>query len=61
MPTAKSIDRRDAKEPDRKIVRARDLSEAEIAAIQAAKVATDTPYELDDLDEDGQMAGMRNR
>lgn len=61
MPTAKTFDRHRENEPDRKIVRARDLSEAEIAALRAAKVETDSPYELDDLDDDGQLIGKDRR
>lgn len=58
---AKPAERSREEERDRRNVPARDLSDKEIAAIRATKVVTDAPYELDDLDEDGEFIGKRTR
>ncbi len=58
---AKPAERSREDERDCRNVPVRDLSDAEIAAIRAAEVVTDAPYELDDLDEDGEFIGKRTR
>jgi hypothetical protein len=52
MPTAKASAKR-GEQTTRRVLLARELSDAEMAAIRDAKVKTDAPYSLDDLDDEG--------
>ncbi|MEN3146977.1 hypothetical protein ABCW43_06660 [Neorhizobium sp. IRAMC:178] len=52
MPTAKASAKR-GEQTTRRVLLARELSDVEMAAIRDAKVKTDAPYNLDDLDDEG--------
>jgi hypothetical protein len=43
------------KQPSRKNILAGDLTDDEMRLIRNARVETDEPYELDDLDENGKL------
>ncbi|WP_283195168.1 hypothetical protein [Rhizobium sp. AN80A] len=44
------------KQPTGKSILAGELTDEEIRLIRNARVETDAPYELDDLDEDGKLS-----
>nr|WP_250809616.1 hypothetical protein [Neorhizobium tomejilense] len=54
MPTTKASAKR-GEQPTRRVLLARELSDAEMAAIRAAQVKADVPYNLDDLDDEGNL------
>jgi hypothetical protein len=41
------------------VLLARELSDAEMAAIRAAQVKADVPYNLDDLDDEGNLVSRK--
>jgi len=54
MPTTKASAKRGEQTTSR-VLLARELSDAEMAAIRDAKVKTDEPYNLGDLDDEGNL------
>ena len=58
MPTTKASAKR-GEQPTRRVLLARELSDAEMAAIRAAKVKADVPYNLDDLDDEGNLVSRK--
>jgi len=58
MPTAKASAKR-SEQTTRRVLLAGELSDAEIAAIRDAKVKTDAPYNLDDLDDQGNLVSRK--
>ncbi|WP_172746658.1 hypothetical protein [Neorhizobium sp. T25_13] len=58
MPTTKASAKR-GEQPARRVLLARELSDAEMAAIRAAQVKADVPYNLDDLDDEGNLVSRK--
>lgn len=58
MPTAKASAKR-SEQTTRRVLLAGELSDTEIAAIRDAKVKTDAPYNLDDLDDQGNLVSRK--
>ncbi|MCJ9753942.1 hypothetical protein MOV61_24770 [Neorhizobium sp. BETTINA12A] len=58
MPTTKASAKR-GEQPTRRVLLARELSDAEMAAIRAAQVKADVPYNLDDLDDEGNLVSRK--
>lgn len=58
MPTTKASAKR-GEQTTRRVLLARELSDAEMAAIRAAQVKADVPYNLDDLDDEGNLVSRK--
>ncbi|CDZ31348.1 Hypothetical protein NGAL_HAMBI1145_01100 [Neorhizobium galegae bv. officinalis] len=58
MPTTKASAKR-GEQPTRRVLLARELSDAEMAAIRAAQVKAAVPYNLDDLDDEGNLVSRK--
>jgi hypothetical protein len=56
MPTTSA---KRGEQPTRRVLLARELSDAEMAAIRAAQVKADVPYNLDDLDDEGNLVSRK--
>ncbi|CDN53006.1 Hypothetical protein RG1141_CH06450 [Neorhizobium galegae bv. officinalis bv. officinalis str. HAMBI 1141] len=59
MPTTKASAKRGEQPTRRRVLLARELSDAEMAAIRAAQVKADVPYNLDDLDDEGNLVSRK--